>query len=190
MRNRVTKLFTMYRDKFDIQFAENHLKDVESFVIDDNTFTDELTLWFAYSDPVKFEIPWIVDKLTLTSFSKLRNMQVGYRWYDDGITIEGWNINWLVIGQDSGDPIIYDLITKNIYSAIHGIGTWEIKLLADSLSEFLIFIKVWLENLSHHEYEIYDENYILKDTFLDDFRSNLLRNGIAETKYNNFLALA
>jgi hypothetical protein len=55
-----------------------------------------------------------------------------------------WSDKWVVIATDQlDDPIFADLSTGefSIYSAVHGEGTWEPYLIADSLAKFKAIIQ-------------------------------------------------
>lgn len=187
MQNRVNDILSLYP----IDLGVTNLNLVRSFRIDNNKLDDNLVNWFANYDPINFNIPWIVDRLELTKFSDLMEVQEGYRWdINTGKVDSNWDDNWLVIGQDSGDPIIYNLDNKEIYSAVHGVGLWDLKLLSTNLEEFLLFIKSWLLALSNYDYKSLDENYLPNKAVFEEFKNNLLKSDIELTKYNNFLELA
>ena len=81
----------------------------------------------------------------ISSPDQLKEMQIGYSVDPQGnslVTNEPgyWRENWIVIGYEDlcGDPVFIDEATEGypVYTAMHGIGSWNPKLIADSLEGF------------------------------------------------------
>lgn len=88
------------------------------------------------------EFETVGNPITLWGTDQLSQRADGYSW--NPVTeseIEDWSHNWLVIGDEGGDPIIVDLAQAGpecpVLSAPHGEGVWEFRQLAPSLSVFL-----------------------------------------------------
>ena len=58
--------------------------------------------------------------------------------------IEGWSDDWLLIGDEGGDPLIVDLAhpgpARPVLHAYHGAGTWDFRPIADSLPQFMLLV--------------------------------------------------
>ena len=58
--------------------------------------------------------------------------------------IEGWSGDWLLIGDEGGDPLIIDLAHEGeahpVLRAYHGAGTWDFGPIADSLAQFMLLL--------------------------------------------------
>lgn len=85
-------------------------------------------------------------ELSVENSSSFSRAQVGYRTdqYGNDLTNNssgGWNKDWYVIASDEGNPFFIDLATSKIYTALHGNGSWNPRLLANSLDQFLDILK-------------------------------------------------
>lgn len=87
--------------------------------------------------------------IILYSLEQSEKEQIGYSISRSGEPLYGfeegdWQEGWYVIGRESGcgDPIIIDLNDHElpIYTAMHGQGTWNEIILADSYEEFLAIL--------------------------------------------------
>jgi hypothetical protein len=83
-------------------------------------------------------------EINMASPSKLDKMQVGYSRDPKGKSLitgnEGdWRQEWLVVGwNELGDPIFIDVSSSGleVFSAMHGEGSWEPFKIADSIDKF------------------------------------------------------
>jgi hypothetical protein len=83
--------------------------------------------------------------IRLYEIEQLQSAQIGYSVGADGISFTGnqegdWRDGWLVIGYEdlSGDPIFIDVLQEEcpVYSAMHGEGSWNPRLIASSIDGF------------------------------------------------------
>lgn len=86
----------------------------------------------------------------LFSENEVFDGQLGYSVDTIGNSLVGekngdWKKTWLVIGYEDlcGDPIFTDLDKKNfpVFTAIHGTGNWNEKLIAESFDNFIKSLK-------------------------------------------------
>ena len=128
----------------------------------------DLILWYSEAAPIQFEIPWFSEKLTLYNPTELITLQDGFRWpvssegdVDRDCLEAGWMDSWIVIGDVCGDPIIADVNKKGtpLYIAPHGIGSWNLELLASCLDSFFAALAKWITVcLKKHHYQLFDED--------------------------------
>ena len=85
--------------------------------------------------------------IRLYEIEQLQSAQVGYSVGADGISFTGnqegdWRDWWLVIGYEdlSGDPIFIDVLQEDcpVYTALHGEGSWDARLIASSIGGFAV----------------------------------------------------
>lgn len=92
----------------------------------------------VYIDSKKF-----VNELSLYGASDLIKGQNGYSYdAETQKALNDWPTNFVVIGDDGGDPFCIDISAINdgdapIYSSMHGQGVWEFELVADTFIKFL-----------------------------------------------------
>jgi hypothetical protein len=66
------------------------------------------------------------DFYCLPSLAELWQFQAGYHWHGlTGEAIENWKDDWLVVGDQGGDPFIFSRSTESISFAWHGQGEWD-----------------------------------------------------------------
>jgi hypothetical protein len=129
-------------------------------------------------------LPGPFQELVIYAAPELERAQVGFRGPrlgDDGfVAPHGWRRTWIVIAFDHGDPYFLD-VTKTlpdgdspVWTAMHGTGTWEPRLAASSLSQFLQILRVWTRIVVPH----YDPQN--PDEPLDDAHLRRLTNEIAQ----------
>jgi hypothetical protein len=62
----------------------------------------------------------------LPSLANLWNFQAGYRWNGlDGVLIEDWNDDWLVVAGEGGDPFIFQRTAGTVLHAFCGERAWD-----------------------------------------------------------------
>jgi hypothetical protein len=91
------------------------------------------------------------NEISFYGLDSLEEAQVGYRVDTAGVPLitgeeGGWQNEWLVVGNDGlGDPIIVDTSTADltVFSAMHGEGSWEPYVIADSLTNFQKIIQLF-----------------------------------------------
>lgn len=98
-------------------------------------------------------IDYGVGGIVLFSLAELEKAQIGYAVTREGTTLIGdgdgdWHSDWLVIGYEAacGDPIFMSVVSPYaVYTALHGRGSWNAKLVAPSLDAFWRCLRVFLE---------------------------------------------
>ena len=127
-------------------------------------------------------LPGPFQELIIYAAPELEGAQVGFRGTKPGdesfIAPHSWHRAWVVIAFDNGDPYFIDLTKVRadgetpIWTAMHGTGTWEPRLAASSLGQFLRILRVWTHYVvPHHDPQNPDEP-------LDDAQLRRLTNEI------------
>lgn len=82
--------------------------------------------YYKLIGPVDVTIEGYGNPYFLPSLAKLWDFQAGYRWNSiSGESIDDWDDDWLVVGDEGGDPFIFDLASSKVLFAHHGQGVWE-----------------------------------------------------------------
>lgn len=91
----------------------------------------------------------------------LEAAQVGYRGArpgDDSFVVpHGWRKRWVVIATDAADPYFLDTTRATpdgecpVYTAEQGTGSWEPRLAASSIAQFLRILRAWLKIVAPHQ---------------------------------------
>jgi hypothetical protein len=155
----------------------------------------EIEKWYASEAiPVNVIIRWTANELVLYSPLNLLENQAGYRWNTNtpNELLDDWNINWLVIGDIGGDPIIahIDKVGTPISMALHGMGYWNPLEVAPDLATFLDILNIWVnfsEGQNGGVNNLFDDNGLLRfdvatalhnaflGTLEDEHRKNLVK---------------
>lgn len=88
------------------------------------------------------DITFGYSELNFISATSLEDSQVGYSFDAKGNSLMtgkkgDWQPNWIVIATDeTGDPVFVDTDNPElrVFTAAHGMGSWEAEPIADSLS--------------------------------------------------------
>jgi len=128
--------------------------------------------------------PGPFQAIVLHAAPGLEAAQVGFRGPrlgDEGfIAPHGWHRGWVVIATDAGDPYFLDISKATlegespVLTAMQGTGTWEPRLAASSLAQFLQILRVWTRIVGAH----YDPQN--PDEPLDDAHSRRLASEIGQ----------
>jgi hypothetical protein len=123
------------------------IADIESILQIEAKWTlpEKYLLFLKYFSPLRLHIDnkKFVNGLSLYGARNLIESQVGYSLNSNNKSqIANWPENFLVIGDDGGDPFCIDLgnISNGdspIYTSMHGQGTWKFELFNDSFINFL-----------------------------------------------------
>lgn len=85
------------------------------------------------------DLSYGIGGIEFFSLTSLAEEQRGYKASD-------WNENWLVVARDAacGDPIFLDQSCDNlpVYTAMHGMGSWQPSLIAGSWSQFVAALEL------------------------------------------------
>jgi hypothetical protein len=109
--------------------------------------------WFSeWRTPLDFNtVEYGVGGIKLFRPRELLRGQVGFAVGNNGESLVGtapgdWRPEWVVIGYETacGDPIFASVDPPHpVFSAMHGQGSWEPKLLAPSLAAFMPCLKAF-----------------------------------------------
>jgi len=106
-------------------FGESSPQEVEKVLLNEY-FHEEIAEYYKEIGPVDLYIPGHGNDYFLPSLKSLKKYQNGYSF--NQITnnrIEDWNMDWIVLADQGGDPFIFSKKNKNILYAIHGNGSWK-----------------------------------------------------------------
>src|SRR5688500_13721760 len=82
--------------------------------------------YYKLIGPVDITIEGNGNPYFLPSLAKLWDFQAGYLWNSlSGESIDDWDDDWLVVGDEDGDPFIFDRGSSKVLFAHHGEGVWE-----------------------------------------------------------------
>jgi hypothetical protein len=127
---------------------------------------DSLQDFYRDANPTDVEIPWLVERLSLYSVDDLESSQEGYRFDARGPKklAAGWNPEWIVIGDCSGDPIIVDATRSEspVLMALHGAGSWSPVRVSPSLADFLHVLAKWLRFWLSVDGHVRDDDGVLR----------------------------
>ena len=91
--------------------------------------------------------------------TSVMDLQLGYSLHPDGSDLTGsgegdWLRSWVVIGTDTelGDPFFVDRSQPElpVYTAMHGVGSWDAELVSTSLESFLETLK-YIKDISNQD---------------------------------------
>lgn len=137
-------------------------------------------------------LPGPFQELIVYAGPEIERAQVGFRGTRPGndsfVAPHGWRRSWIVIAFDNGDPYFLDTAKATsdgecaIWTAMHGTGTWEPRLAASSLAQFLQVLRVWARIVvSHYDPENPDEP--LDDAHLRRLTSEITQVDAAATDH-------
>ena len=107
-----------------------------------------------------YEVTIGYTTICLFAESELVEGQKGYSVDPNGKILTGekdgdWKKSWLVIGHEElcGDPIFVDLDLEHlpVFTAIHGIGSWNETLIADNFESFIKSLEFLAESTSKED---------------------------------------
>jgi hypothetical protein len=159
------------------------------------SLSKELVKWYTTAAPIDLYIPKPGNDLELYDPMYLRQNHNGYRWVPDPNTVEFtdltkyntedilWDINWIMIGDIGGDPVIAhtDQPGTPISLAEHGIGIWSPRPISATLSDFLDILSFYLQFV-FHEMNGIDDFFDADLNILPEVHMNL-RNKLSQ--FNN-----
>lgn len=142
-------------------------------------YDNELEKWLVNIDDKATNID-----LDFTHIDLASSKQIAF--YQNGYSGESWNSSWVVFAKwGSADPIIYDSLTKEILTAMVGMGKWEASPISPSFEKFDFLLSTWHE-ISKQYKSILDEEGELEVDFIDNLKKELEKD--LETQYiENFI---
>jgi cell wall assembly regulator SMI1 len=93
--------------------------------------------------PASFAFEAVGNPFDVHGYDALARQVPGYSIHPASrAPLEGWSDDWLLIGDEGGDPIIVDLARAGegapVLKAMHGAGEWDFGPIADSPGQFLL----------------------------------------------------
>jgi hypothetical protein len=132
-------------------FAPTTDSDIESIAAQ-LPLTPKLISWYGLSAPqVNAHIPQLGDDCEIYAPHAPVERQLGYRWDrrapKERILLNGWPLEWVVIGDICADPIIADTsqAVTPILMSHHGAGSWDGDILAPSLAAYLEAMATYID---------------------------------------------
>lgn len=93
---------------------------------------EALAEYYATFGPADLFLTSYGNPYFLPALKNLWAHQAGYRWEVldakkplEGRRVEDWDDDWLVVGDEGGDPLILSCSTGRVLGAEHGRGAWE-----------------------------------------------------------------
>ncbi len=126
--------------------------------------------------PEGLEIPTLGNPFWLPPLSGLWALQAGYRWDGrSGARIPDWQEEWLVVGDQGGDPFILDEASGQILHDRQGRGSWAPLRLFDDL--FAMGFALGTIGRLHEEAgeDVYNEDFEVRPEWASELRARLGR---------------
>jgi hypothetical protein len=147
----------------------------------DYPLPNSVSEYFREFGPEDIYIPAYGNNIELPSLSKLWEHQLGYRIH--GLTkkrIPEWEEDWLVVGNQGGDPFIFSRSSETILHAFHGEGAWEPDMAFNSLPEMTTAIAVLGRIVKTNRSELTREDGLIRPRFLDLAKNQLVDVGFLD----------
>ena len=164
-------------DRLDLDFepvADRDLDRIAQLV----PLSTDLRRAYRYGAPAG-EFPALSQDSELSRADALTDGLLGYRVHAiSGQRLPDWDEAWLVVGGDSGDPLIAhtDRPDTPVSIAVHGAGKWQPLTIADSLGAFYALVATWssllLEDFNGERLDP-DRDFEVKVGFWDRFHERL-----------------
>ena len=160
----------------------NFIKECEQcsakiVVSEGSTINMDLLLdnWLSEIGADGITLEWVAEDLYIAGKETISSFQQGYVGSD-------WCESWIVIAKWIGDPIVYNVETKEVLTAMHGAGVWSPYVLAPSLKDFGFILAIWCK-LYCEKYNklILDDDCMILDSFLNDLQEELVK--VLDRKY-------
>ena len=110
----------------------------------------------------------------LPSLANLGAHQTGYRTHGrTGERLPEWEEDWLVVGDEGGDPFIFSRGQGVGLRASHGEGCWQPKLLFRDLAEVVTTLSILGKIVTAAGESLTDEDGLIRARFLEDATTRL-----------------
>lgn len=154
----------------------------------------ELIEWYRIAAPQRVRIEWWPEDLGLYSLpDKILKFQEAFRWWPWGVgpqpTVqEGWNPNWVIIGDASDDPFFVHVDRPGSpVSYIWHDMDWIPTPITPDLTSFIHFLRVWIDVFyGQFGKQITDNDCVVLPAFREALRINL-REILPESYINNII---
>lgn len=138
----------------------------------------ELDFYFENFNPVNVKIDTGASPFKLIDGSDLYKAQLGYRWNaNSGRSIDRWNSNDIVIGDDMGGgrPIIVrtNIKLNPVFASYEGVTPFEV---ADSLVNFFKALGLLIDLVygDYNIFEINNDDESIKEEFTIEIKKRLI----------------
>lgn len=140
----INKFFIINQPKF-LGGGDKEVERLEGLF--KKSFPDELKEYIGTVLPEdNFYLSSIGNDICIYGFKQLSNIHEGYNYNPiNGELIDSWDLNWFLVGDEGGDPIIVNLSLVNkdlqncpVFQASHGEGEWNFHQISSSLPQFLL----------------------------------------------------
>ena len=130
--------------------------------------------YYAELGPDDLSIAGYGNGYFLPSLANLWAHQTGYRTHGyTGARIADWNDDWLVVGDEGGDPFIFSRGQGVVLRARHGEGSWQPELLFRNLAEMVITLAVLGEIVVTAGESLTDEECLIQARYLEEAATRL-----------------
>jgi hypothetical protein len=128
------------------------------------------------------------SEFVIANTASFNDLQEGYRLNSKtGKSFVGkkrgdWKEEWYVIGFLEGDPVFVDINDNIIYTAAHGMGTWEEQKICNSLDDYKALLDALKKIAKGREYPIRFQKNPLTREELESY-STLISNRKADPDF-------
>ena len=110
----------------------------------------------------------------LPSLANLWAHQTGYRTHGHtGERLLEWDEDWLVVGDEGGDPFIFSRERGVVLRAFHGEGSWQPKELFRDLAEMVTTLAILGEIVTTAGASLTDEDCLIRGRYLAEAATRL-----------------
>jgi hypothetical protein len=93
--------------------------------------------------------------------------------YQNGYMGDDWKDSWIVIAKYIDDPIIFDMDTNEVLSALHGAGEWNPYYICQGLEDFEKVLVIMCKTCQEYNNDIQDDDCELLEDFIHSLKNNL-----------------
>lgn len=147
--------------------------------------------FYSRHNPVEVVIESFWQDITFSPFADLDDQQIGYATDGrTGDTVADWPANMLVIADSGGDPIMLDpSVDGEVFFAVHGMGTWDPRPIAQDIGGLLKLSIAWLEMSEQRGDGLYDDTDELHPSSIALFRDLAAAQGVDDEHIQNVISL-
>lgn len=130
--------------------------------------------YYAELGPDDLSIPGYGNGYFLPSLANLWAHQAGYRTHGHtGVRLPEWDEDWLVVGDEGGDPFIFSRERGLVLRARHGEGGWRPEELFRNLAEMVTAFAILGEIVATAGESLTDEDCLIQARYLEEARQRL-----------------
>lgn len=130
--------------------------------------------YYAELGPDDLSIPGYGNGYFLPNLANLWAHQTGYRTHGHtGARLPDWDEDWLVVGDEGGDPFIFSRGRGVVLRAWHGEGSWQPEELFRDLAEMASALAILGEIVTTAGASLTDEDCLIQARYLEEARRRL-----------------